>query len=208
MSTSKIGFIVSSFDIMGVVATPTLSYMGSRYNKCKIIAICGFFYVMGAVIYTFPYFFSPHYTVTIDTSQDASLFNRDNYTESQDATVDMCKYRNSTSPSSSFLLSTLAPGASTLPIHLDENLTSHGDLNTTMHVCNRTQSSAVAWTYSMFIIAQLFMSIGSAPLFSLGITYLTDNIEERKHAFYTGIYCTRFMVFVIRFFVFKWVDLH
>jgi hypothetical protein len=30
------------------------------------------------------------------------------------------------------------------------------------------------------------MSWGIAPLFSLGITYLTENTEEKYHAFYTG----------------------
>jgi hypothetical protein len=37
MSTSKIGFILSSFDIMGVVATPLLSYVGSRYSKPRLL---------------------------------------------------------------------------------------------------------------------------------------------------------------------------
>lgn len=38
----------------------------------------------------------------------------------------------------------------------------------------------------MFIIGQLLMSLGTAPLFSHGITYLCDNLEERSHALFTG----------------------
>lgn len=197
MSTSKIGFIVSSFDIMGVVATPTLSYMGSRYNKCKIIGTCGFFYVVGAIIYTFPYFFSPHYMVTIDTSLSASMYNRTNFSAPFDSTVDMCKNHNLTSS-----IQTTTPNMAIwnsenpLPtISVNFPSIDHNKTNGS-RVCNRT-TSAVSWTYAMFIIAQLFMSIGSAPLFSLGITYLTDNIEERKHAFYTGI-CSYLFLFYLK----------
>lgn len=201
MSTSKTGFIVSSFDIMGVLATPTLSYMGLRFNKCKIIALCGFFYVTGAIIYTLPYFFSPHYMVTVDGGgvlTPGNLTTPTNYTivHTLDSTVDMCKSTTSFStmtPTKSPSIFTLPPPPAALRLGGgDNNSTVNGtmkNMTAAKHstVCNRTSTnSAVAWTYPMFIIAQLFMSIGSAPLFSLGITYLTDNVEEKRHALFTG----------------------
>jgi len=63
MSTSKIGIILSSFDIMNLFATPLVSYFGSRYNKAKIIAVCSLIYAFGCIVFTFPYFFSDKYTV-------------------------------------------------------------------------------------------------------------------------------------------------
>ena len=43
------------------------------------------------------------------------------------------------------------------------------------------------WSYYVFIAGQLAMSLGVSPLFTLGLTYLCDNLEERSHALYTGI---------------------
>lgn len=189
MSTGKIGFILSAFDIMGVIATPTLAYIGSRYNKCKIIGICGFFYVLGTIIYTFPYFFSPKYTVSMMNNPHTTMYSRDNNSDMFDSTVDMCKFRNATTAAATTTTLLMSTGLFTTTPH-DNNLTT-----TTLSALTTTQGSTdtpcvqdtdVSWTLAMFIIAQLFMSLGSAPLFSLGITYLCDNVEERKHASYTG----------------------
>jgi len=63
MSTTKIGFILSSFEIMSIFSTPLISYFGSRYNKAKIIAVCSFLYSFGSIVFTFPYFFGDRYSV-------------------------------------------------------------------------------------------------------------------------------------------------
>lgn len=183
MSTGKIGLILSTFDIMGVVATPTLAYIGSRYNKCKIIGICGFFYVLGTVIYTLPYFFSPKYTVSLVNNPHTTMYSRDNNSDMFDSTVDMCKFRNVTT---SLVMTTLftTTGDHLITDNATNFLTTTPAPDLAHTPCDR--DTDVSWTYAMFIIAQLFMSLGSAPLFSLGITYLCDNVEERKHATYTG----------------------
>jgi predicted MFS family arabinose efflux permease len=62
-STSKIGYILSSFDIMSVFATPIVSYIGSRYNKARTIGICGFSYVVGSVLFALPFYLSPKYSI-------------------------------------------------------------------------------------------------------------------------------------------------
>jgi hypothetical protein len=53
----------------------------------------------------------------------------------------------------------------------------------------------------MFIAGQLLMSLGTAPLFSLGITYLCDNIEERSHALFTGKYLKKTIFFNFKIFI-------
>ena len=68
LSTSKVGYILSSYDIMSVFATPVISYIGSRFNKARIIGICGFSYVIGAIVFILPYYLGPKYTVNIITT--------------------------------------------------------------------------------------------------------------------------------------------
>ena len=186
ISTSRIGIIISSFDIMGVFITPIISYIGSRYNKCRIIGICGFFYAVGCAVYTFPYFFSPKYTISspssVNTRTRAKLIsNITNTTTAGDTTVlpysniEICVfqyiYKNwtSTSTASWHNLST-----STQSIESQEGVN-----------CVRDISNS-SWPYYTFILGQLLMSIGIAPLFSLGIVFMCDNLDESKHALYTG----------------------
>ncbi len=158
MSTSKIGIILSSFDIMNLFATPLVSYFGSRYNKAKIIAVCSLIYAFGCIVFTFPYFFSEKYTIYGNISD--ILLN---------TTYDACK-----------------------PIIINNNVKSTTSTNsylTSIKTLNNTQPCSKIsedWPYYIFIAGQLLMSWGIAPLFSLGITYLTENTEEKYHAFYTG----------------------
>jgi hypothetical protein len=49
-----------------------------------------------------------------------------------------------------------------------------------------TRENAESWPFYVFIAAQFCLSLGIAPLFSLGISYLCDNLDEKFHAFYTG----------------------
>jgi hypothetical protein len=49
-----------------------------------------------------------------------------------------------------------------------------------------SNKSSKNWAITIFVIAQLIMSWGIAPHFSLGITFITDNTEEQYHAMYTG----------------------
>lgn len=164
MSTSKIGVILSSFDIMGVFATPLVSYFGSRYNKAKIIAVCSFLYAFGSIVFTFPYFFGERYTIygnlTVILQSNSTLF-------------DTCK----SNLNNSLLKSTTASSI------VNSTILKTPQTNSTI-TCNRDISDE--WPYFLFILGQLLMSWGIAPLFSLGITYLTDNSEEKYHAVFTG----------------------
>ena len=186
LSTSKIGIILSSFDIMGVFASPLISYMGTRYNKPRIIATCGLVFVCGSIVFTLPYFLSPRY----------SLNNRGSSVEESD--YDLCIEKNAglngsqailTNPRLSFNLPLMQKRASQLRL-LDNvisapSLPNSGKTAAAEGTCDHTGGS-VEWPYYLFIMGQLLMSWGSAPLFSLGITYLCDNSNENRHAIFTG----------------------
>ncbi|CAF0877402.1 unnamed protein product [Brachionus calyciflorus] len=214
LSTSKIGFILSSFDIMGVIATPLLSYIGSKYNKCRVLGASGIFYVIGAVIYTLPYFIGDRYKIPIiENSIGNNSFN----------SIDFCKvkipyYSNYTtlttvyynqSNSTDFVNDTVVTEFTNIMDEINNDSTLFSTISstqtTTISITSTTSSStsvsttsnfeknkeqcsrdfSKTWPYAVFIIGQLFMSVGSAPLFSLGVTYLCDNLDERSHALYT-----------------------
>ena len=158
MSTSKIGIILSSFDIMGVFATPLVSYFGSRYNKAKIIAVCSFLYAFGSIVFTFPYFFGERYSIYGNLTEKL---------QSNLTIYDTCKINNQITKSTTTTTMNLVTTTAAMNITCDRNISDE-------------------WPYYLFIIGQLLMSWGIAPLFSLGITYLTENSEEKYHAVYTG----------------------
>ena len=64
LSITKIGLILSCFDIMSLFALPVVSYIGSKYNKPRIISILSFVYCIGAILFIFPFFFDTKYTVS------------------------------------------------------------------------------------------------------------------------------------------------
>lgn len=186
LSTSKIGIILSCFDIMGVFATPLVSYIGSKYNKCRIIGICGIFYVFGSVIYTLPYFLGEKYVIkgynpTNLNSSSSQLTVQDQQLNN----IEVCKIKPQQIKQTTSTRVILTENSSIVFNWTDLSLNSSSSENSQDPLsCNR--DFANQWPYYVFIIGQLFMSIGAAPLFSLGITYLCDNLEERKHASYTG----------------------
>ena len=153
LSTSKIGVIISSFDILSIFAIPLVSYFGAKTNRPRLIALCAIAWVLGAGVFTLPYFLGPKYKILMeDTSSNSSMSIYEKY--------DLCRTFTNVSNSTT------------------EN-SGNSELN-----CERNLSDS--WPYYVFIAGQLLMSLGVAPTFSLGITYLCDNLEERSHALYTG----------------------
>jgi MFS family permease len=183
--TSKIGIIYSSFDIMGVLATPIVSYIGSRYNKCRVIGMCGFSYALGCAVFTFPYFFSTRYSiVSIGISSSSSLndnsFNSSNWYNN----VDICEYSDNITNFTTTIAPSTVSSFNQTGLFTTSSPASSTDAAAQTAYCIRDASNS--WQYYLFIVGQCFMSIGIAPLFSLGVVYLCDNLDESKHALYTG----------------------
>ena len=187
LSTSKVGLILSSFDIMNVFATPLVSYIGSRYNKARLIAICAFFYCLGTVIFILPQILSNKY-IPKGAATGSSGSSNSSGTNSQ---YDFCEPLNTTTTVAEFNWTTSSfETTSTTITSLLQNLSSTNtpvqSTTTTSPSSSCNRDGKATWPYYVFILGQLFMSLGSSPIFSLGITYLCDNLEERLHAFYTG----------------------
>lgn len=138
LSINTIGIILSCFDIMSVFSLPIVSYIGSKYNKPRIIAIFSIIYSIGAILFIFPFFLHSKY---VPTSYDQAF---------------------------------------------KSNLCLHNSSSNNTYKCKDFYDNT-DWMYGLFILAQFVMSWGVAPQFSLGISFITDNSEEKYHAIYTGI---------------------
>lgn len=160
LSTSKIGIILSSYDIISIFSIPLISYLGAKTNRPRLMAIFSLIYVLGCGIFILPYFLGNKYIVNssnipVNNTEESLMYQ----------TFDLCAISNASNYSGS---------------------------NTEVTKNNQTTISCTAsndnmWSYYVFITGQLAMSLGVSPLFSLGLTYLCDNLEERSHALYTGI---------------------
>lgn len=45
-----------------------------------------------------------------------------------------------------------------------------------------------SWTVWLFVLAQLFHGAGAAPLFTLGVTYIDENVSKKMSSIYLGEY--------------------
>ena len=219
-STERIGYILSSFDIMGVFATPIISYVGTRFNKARVLAICNMLFACGCIVFTLPYFFGERYTISGTNSTSASSYLSINSTtsfqnQSSFSTINLVYYdlcipaiknnqtilnysinlieTTSTKPTSLFLLTSDSFALKNESVNgtwLNEAAFMNINTSQTFGYLNETcvKQSSKDWTFYVFIIGQLLMSWGIAPLFPLGITYLCDNLADRieSQSVYTG----------------------
>jgi MFS family permease len=214
--TNKIGLLHASYNIMSIVATPLVSYIGTRYNKSRIIGICGFIYCTGAIIMTLPFFISPKYEIKQYSSNRnnddngnalVSLKNETiidpffiydnetgNFTDQSDKVpYQLCSFDtiyvyNDDNPNKTTSLSNEGEPSINSSLLIDiittANSTSNDSTSTKVEKCVRNRKNT--WQFDVFVLGQLFMSLGNSPIFSLGITYLCDNSPENYHAIYTG----------------------
>lgn len=46
----------------------------------------------------------------------------------------------------------------------------------------------VSWNVWIFVLAQLLLGAGSTPLFTLGVTYIDENVSKKMSSVYLGEY--------------------
>jgi MFS family permease len=54
-STEELGIAFSSYDIIGVISIPLISYIASKSNRAKIVACGSFLFSLGNIIFILPY---------------------------------------------------------------------------------------------------------------------------------------------------------
>ena len=66
------------------------------------------------------------------------------------------------------------------------------DTNRTSDICdNAVSDSSLVNYYAVFILAQVVHGLGASPLYTLGITYIDDNVSSAASGIYIGKGATR-----------------
>ena len=137
------GFVMSSYDIMSMVAVIVISYYGDQYNRAKWIGRGIIVMSLGAVLFALPHFVGGRYTV------DAAY----NETEMD---VNLC------------------------------NSTKNRNIQQKMSECSNSEHTPQSWMLAIFVIAQMIIGLGAAPVYTLGPTYLYDNVRPQLYSMYAG----------------------
>ncbi|XP_070496425.1 solute carrier organic anion transporter family member 4A1 isoform X1 [Chironomus tepperi] len=67
--------------------------------------------------------------------------------------------------------------------------------NKTLRECtNRTTDENLSWTVWLFFTAQLLHGTGASPLYTLGVTYIDENVSKKMSSIYLGIFYTTAIV--------------
>ncbi|KAM7352109.1 organic anion transporting polypeptide 26F isoform 1-T1 [Cochliomyia hominivorax] len=77
------------------------------------------------------------------------------------------------------------------------------DFNNTIQTCEELYDSVtgeenanenLTWTVWIFFVAQLLHGAGASPLFTLGVTYIDENVSKKMSSVYLGTYYTMTMI--------------
>ncbi|XP_072038988.1 solute carrier organic anion transporter family member 4A1-like [Amphiura filiformis] len=58
---------------------------------------------------------------------------------------------------------------------------------TNPEICNTEEADSLSRFYGVFIAAQILHGVGSSPIYTLGLTYIDENLPPKSAAIYTGI---------------------
>jgi MFS family permease len=163
-STSRLGVAFSSYDIMGVLSIPLISYFGSQNNRPRIVAFGAFLFAVGNILFILPYFINGYEkeTTTNSSYQASDHLCKSNLSNQTIYSHDLC------SSLSNSILSHLTPNL------MDKQIS------------NTLVTSQPSWTYYILILSMIIMSIGASPFYTLGITFLTDHLTKDDQAICTS----------------------
>ena len=153
-STSRLGVAFSSYDIMGVLSIPLISYFGSQNNRPRIVAFGALLFAIGNLLFILPYFINGY-------EKEAS-------TNSSNQTINHFCQSNSSNPriSSDDPCSSLSPAQ--ILSHLTPNLIDK-------HISNTYVTPQPTWTYYVLILAMIIMSIGGKS-----ILHIRNHVSHRS----------------------------
>lgn len=171
-STSRLGVAFSSYDIMGVLSIPLISYFGSQNNRPRIVAFGAFLFAIGNILFILPYFING-YERDSSTNSSSHISNH------------LCQSNSSAQP-----IDTHDPCSSLSPAQILSHLTPN---LIDKRISNTYVTPQPTWTYHILILAMIIMSIGASPFYTLGITFLTDHLNKDDQAICTSTSCIIFL---------------
>jgi len=156
-STEELGIAFSSYDIIGVISIPLISFIGSKSNRAKIVAFGAFLFSIGNLIFILPYLINGYHNENINNSSNQTS----DYLCSQNLRENILNDYSSNSIFEYFI-----PNSFNSQLNLNNQPT---------------------WTYYTFILSMIIMSIGASPFYTLGITFLTDHLNKDDQPIYTSM---------------------
>ncbi|CAD6997102.1 unnamed protein product [Ceratitis capitata] len=72
----------------------------------------------------------------------------------------------------------------------DANVTTYESCSHNSHSDSFAEQENLSWTVWLFFLAQLLHGAGASPLFTLGVTYIDENVSKKMSSVYLGIYYT------------------
>ena len=176
-STSRLGVAFSSYDIMGVLSIPFISYIGSQNNRPRIVAFGAFLFAIGNLLFILPYLINGYEYQTNyshSSNQSQNHFCHDNSSNSSIDSRDLC-----------------SPRSKNILLHLKENL-----IDEFRFPSSSSLTRQPSWTYYVVILSMIIMSIGASPFYTLGITFLTDHLNKDDQAICTSKFFFFFFFFI------------
>lgn len=169
LRSSETGLVASGYDIASFICLVPVTYFGGRYDSSKpnIIAWGIILLGLGSLTFALPHFLVPSYRATTKDSHICSI----NHTQ-YDNTSDY--YHSSHMDETKLLIGTRG---------LDVNNWKQSEVD---------GSHDYSWTMWLFFAAQLMHGAGAAPLFTLGVTYIDENVSKKMSSVYLG----KFLLFV------------
>uniref|UniRef100_A0AAG5DGR6 Solute carrier organic anion transporter family member n=2 Tax=Anopheles atroparvus TaxID=41427 RepID=A0AAG5DGR6_ANOAO len=168
LRSTQTGLVASGYDIASFLCLVPVSYFGGRLGASKPRWIGWGVAVMGlgAFVFALPHFLVGQYRAT---NSDQNV-------------------------------------CSVLALALDANGTSAGSVEALVEGCHNTglplangvqasvDSENLSWNVWFFFTAQLLLGAGASPLYTLGVTYIDENVSKKMSSVYLGIYYTMAVV--------------
>jgi organic anion transporter 5A len=173
--SSKSGFITSTNDIGFLITVVPVSYMASKAHKPMVIGISGLFIGFSGVLSSMPYFI---WGGGMEERKAAPV---------TDVAFNMTE---KLTPQMALLKSSLC---------YIRNETVYAALNATgqCEVATDEVEARSTGAYILIVIAQVIIGIAASTLWSLGMTFIDDNVKKHVSSIYLGKYSQTRIMYLI-----------
>ncbi|XP_041927291.1 solute carrier organic anion transporter family member 5A1-like [Alosa sapidissima] len=171
LRSAESGLLVSCFDCGSLLVVVFISYFGGRGHRPRWLAAGAVLIALGAALFTLPHFLAPAYQLE---EQGNSSALGEGLCEAAGSDT------HSVTHTHTALQSAEANGSSGGVVGVARGARAQ--------VCRRDWEGREHKLYvTLFVVAQLLVGMGSTPIYTLGPTYLDDNVKKENASLYLAI---------------------
>jgi len=163
LRSRQMGLVASGYDLASFACLVPVTYYGGRRgaSKPRFIAIGLIVMGMGSLVFLLPNFLVGKYRATI-------------------AEANVCEANSNSSQ-------TMVRGFSGEDtMDTMDTLLIPSSLQTACELNGWGEGESLTWTVWLFLAAQLLHGAGASPLFTLGVTYIDENVSKKMSSVYLG----------------------